>query len=112
MKISKTLAAALLLGLIVGCDTPQDQPNPPASVKQAIEQADARYQQSSAAGHAWSQTKVRLQAAREAFAAEDFDVALAEAEPRRFAVIDGVATIDEVAAEVVSVVTGRLGVRT
>ncbi|MDH3643881.1 MAG: hypothetical protein OES38_17375 [Gammaproteobacteria bacterium] len=83
MKISKTLAAALLLGLVAGCDAPQGQQSPSASAQQAIEQADASYQQSSAAGHAWSQTKVRLQAARAAFAAEDYDAALAEAERAR-----------------------------
>jgi len=80
MNTKKTLLAALLVGLLSGCDAPQDPQDPAASAQQAIEQAEARYQQSWAAGHAWSPTKARLHNAQEAFAAKDYAAALTEAE--------------------------------
>ena len=80
MNTKTTLLAVLLAGLLSGCDAPQDQENPAASAQQTIEQAEARYQQSVAAGHAWSQTTSRLNEARDSYAAKDYAAALAQAE--------------------------------
>lgn len=76
----KTLTTSLLIVLIAGCSEPEVDPGPAELARQAVERAEARYLDSQKAGHAWSQTRIRLESAKQALEAADYSSAEAEAE--------------------------------
>jgi hypothetical protein len=76
----KSVSAALFILVVGGCSDPQADSDPADPARQAIERAESRYRDSQAAGHAWQQTKVRLDNATRALQAGDFASARAEAE--------------------------------
>jgi hypothetical protein len=105
---TKTILAISLLLLLTGCDGTGAKQNPDASsqttgqptgqqaAQHAIDKAQIRYSDSQAAGHAWLQTKVHLQSAKQALQENQFAQAQARAE-RALALAD--ASLNQAQAE-------------
>jgi len=79
MMISMRMSLILTTLLITACAQPPTAQTPAELASAEIEAAAARYEESRTAGHAWLQTGVRLENARQALQDADFDSARAEA---------------------------------
>jgi len=79
MMISMRMSLILPILLIAACTQPPAAQTPAELAGAEIDAAAARYEESRAAGHAWLQTSVRLENARQALQNADFDSARAEA---------------------------------
>ncbi|MBV1931059.1 MAG: hypothetical protein KUG71_05015 [Porticoccaceae bacterium] len=82
-KIGSAIALALMLiaGLLLSACTKQSPNHDPAALaKNAVDQAQTKYQASEQAAYAWVPAKVALTLATGAFEAGDMETALIEAE--------------------------------
>jgi hypothetical protein len=74
------IAIAMILTVLLGCTESRPATDAAYAAEQAIERAEAKFEQSRAVGHAWLPTKQSLAAAMQAFSNADYPSAIAQAE--------------------------------
>ena len=74
------IAIALTLTILLGCTESRPATDVAHAAEQAIERAQAKFEQSRVVGHAWLPTKQSLAAAKQAFSEADYPSAIAQAE--------------------------------
>ena len=80
-RVTFTSAIVLMsLLLTTACSDKGVNKNPSSLAREAIDQAQAKYAESKQSGYAWFQTSVVLEAATEAFEADNFSQAISEAD--------------------------------
>jgi hypothetical protein len=72
-------AIAFTLTILLGCSESEPATDAAQAAEQAIERAQAKFDQSRAVGHAWLPTKQSLAAAKQAFGDADYTSAITQA---------------------------------